>query len=299
MSRRDAVKLLARVAISATLAPVLACTQSRPVDTRPSVTSAPERAPQRLIREIDHVLLRTDDAGSLFDRLSNDLALPVAWPLFTYRGFVSGAVGFGNVNLEVLQHVEGDAPPFAAPPATYPIGLAFEPLTVDDAVRELDARGLAHSEPFEDGISDVIRWTSIDLTGPPECPIMLFVKYSFDQDARRAQLGQQLRERSGGALGIDSVEAVEIGVRDLNAAGGRWQTLFAPEGSTPQWQPGAGPALRLTESHSDRFERIVFRVRSLPLAVDALRNREILGEVTAAYADVNLGEGDPALRLAI
>ena len=89
---------------------------------------------------IDHILLRTDDAASLFDRLSNDLALPVALPLFMYRGLLSRAVGFGNVNLEVLQHVEGDAPSFASAPGTYPIGLAFEPVTVDDAVRELALR---------------------------------------------------------------------------------------------------------------------------------------------------------------
>ncbi len=252
---------------------------------------------ERLVRQVDHVLLRTDDAAALFDRLSNDLALPVAWPLFTYRGFLSGAVSLGKVNLEVLQHKEGAPPPFAAAPGTYPIGLGFEPVSVDGAVRELDVRGIEHSAPFEDGINDAIRWTSIDLTGPAECPIMLFVKYAFDQEARRAQLAGQLRERQGGPLGIERAVRVELGVRDVSSAGERWQRFFAPDAATPQWAPAAGPAVQLVEGEADRFERIVIGVPSLEAAVGALRERRMLGEVGDAYADIDFGDGHRALRL--
>jgi hypothetical protein len=298
MSRRAAVKLFAGAAISLTLAPALACRASQREDeTHTPGTSLADLAPPQLIRQIDHILLRTDDAQSLFDRLSNDLALPVAWPIFTYRGFLSGALGFGNVNLEVLQRVDGDAPAFAAAPGTYPIGLAFEPVTVDDAVRELDARGLAHSVPFDDGITDTIRWTSIDLTGPAECPIMLFVKYSFDQDARRAQLGQQLREQGGGPLGVTSVLGVEIGVRDMPSADARWQNLFAPDASAPRWHTGSGPEFSLIESEADRFERVVLAVSSLAAAADAARKRDILADATDTYADIDLGDGHRPLRL--
>ena len=304
VTRRAALKLLAGAAISAALSPTLACRGDegdapRVDDKRaPAPTSSgTDRVSQPLVRQMDHILLRTDDAQSLFDRLSNDLGLPVAWPLFTYRGFLSGAVGFANVNLEVLQHVEGDPPAFAAAPGTYPIGLAFDPVNVEGAVRELDARGIAHSAPFEDGISDSIRWTSIDLTGPKECPIMLLVKYAFDQDARRAQLGGQLRERGGGPLGVQRVAGVEIGVRDVGSAGERWQELFAPDGSPPRWQPGAGPAVRLLAADDDRFERVVLSVQSLAAAEDSLRARGILGEATATYADIDFGDGRLPLRL--
>jgi hypothetical protein len=251
-----------------------------------------------VVRQIDHILLKTDDAQMLFTLLTETLQIPVAWPIFTYRGFHSGAAGFGNVNLEVLQHAEGEAPPFARAPGTYPIGIAFEPVTVDGALRELDAREITHSEPFDDGISEAIRWTSVDLEGAPQSPIRLLVKYAFDQEARRAQLGAQLRERSGGPLGVMSLRAVELEAADVATARAEWQRLLDPivDSSPGEWLLGAGPALRIVEGEADRFRRVVVAVHSLGAAIAALRERDLLGESSPDFAD--LGPSDGAIRFA-
>jgi hypothetical protein len=284
---------------------VLGCSDGDTTDTAPTRPPAPtpsqtEVATSAIVRQIDHILLKTDDAQRLFAFLTETLQLPVAWPLFTYRGFSSGAAGLGSVNLEVLQPVEGDTPEFARRTGTYPIGLAFEPITVDSAVRELDARAIMHSAPFEDGINDAIRWTSIDLAGPPECPVLLLVKYAFDQDVRRSQLGAMLAERNGGPLGVDDVAAVEIGASDIVAAAARWSALLRPIDSddTGTFRFERGPALRLLPADGDAFQRIILRVRSLDAATRALNDIRALGETGPGWVDLALEDGAPApLRL--
>jgi hypothetical protein len=297
-SRRRALMLAAGAALYAA-----GCTNSddddspatptRPPAPTPDATQLAERA---IVRQVDHILLKTDDAPSLFTLLTDTLQIPVAWPIFTYRGFHSGAAGFGNVNLEVLQHAEGGAPDFARAPGIYPIGIAFEPVTVGGALRELEQREIEHSEPFEDGISDAIRWTSVDLEGAPQSPIRLLVKYAFDQDARRAMLGSQLRERNGGPLGVMSLQALELEASDVDAARTEWKRLLdpIPESSPGTWTLGNGPRLRLVAGDGNRFRRIIVAVRSLRSAIDALRERDLLGDSSGDYAD--LAPADGAIR---
>lgn len=124
------------------------------------------------------------------------------------------------------------------------------------------------------------------------------MKYSFDQDARRAMLGAQLRERNGGPLGVMSIDSLEFEVTDVGAARTEWQTLFDP---TPQsepavWRLGAGPTIRILAGDADRFRRIVIAVRSLPAAIDALRERDLLGATSTDWAD--LAPTDGAIRFA-
>ena len=55
-----------------------------------------------IARKIDHILLRVDDARAAFALFTGPLALPVAWPPFSYLGFLSAAVSFGEVKLHVF-----------------------------------------------------------------------------------------------------------------------------------------------------------------------------------------------------
>jgi hypothetical protein len=267
---------------------------TRAVAPTPSGT---ERAGTAIVRQVDHILLRVDDAAAAFATLTETLQIPVAWPLFEYRGFHSGAAGFGGVNLEVLQHASGDVPAFAEQAGVYPIGIAFEPVTVDGAIAQLDARGIGHSEPFDDGISEAIAWTSIDLDPTPDTPIRLLVKYKFDQDARRAMLGSKLRERNGGPLGIRRLDAIEIGARDAGAASARWQALFDPIAPVlpGYWEFYDGPAIRLIEADEDRMLRLIILVESLPAAVAELGARDLLGQEGEGWAEIAGFDG--ALRL--
>jgi hypothetical protein len=54
------------------------------------------------VKRIDHILLIPEDPRGLYDFLTQELRLPVAWAFREYEGFASGGVFVGNVNLEAL-----------------------------------------------------------------------------------------------------------------------------------------------------------------------------------------------------
>jgi hypothetical protein len=62
--------------------------------------------PELLVRQIDHIIIRSDEAEGLFRLFSEKLNLPVAWPYRSYGAFSSGGVGFGNVNIELMLRSE-------------------------------------------------------------------------------------------------------------------------------------------------------------------------------------------------
>jgi catechol 2,3-dioxygenase-like lactoylglutathione lyase family enzyme len=304
ITRRGFLRLGGTAAVSGAALALVGCDDesgSEEATGTPALTPPQtEVASGAIVRQVDHILLRTDDAQRVFSFFTEALALPVAWPLFTYRGFTSGAVGFGSVNLEILQPVEGDTPAFARAPGTYPIGIAFEPIAVESAVRELDARGIGHSVPFEDGINEAIRWTSIDLTGPAECPVLLLVKYGFDQEARRAGLGREVVGTQGGPLGVIAPAELELGVQDLDAAMARWGSLLGQvelEGDARVWRGGSGPLIRFSASDDDHFERIIMYVHSLDRARRTLNDlRALVGE-GADWIDLGFEDSHAPIRL--
>jgi hypothetical protein len=196
-----------------------------------------------IARKIDHILLRVDDARAAFALFTGPLALPVAWPPFSYLGFLSAAVSFGEVNLEFLEPTDpGNT--FRTLPGTRLIGLAFEPWSIQDAVAGLDRCSIGHSEPwhYEHRIPDggvVASWTSLDIEGWPGLPVGLFVKYDRDQDERWRAATTQLWAIAGGPAGITGV--AEIRLPD----GGRpefWKSIGPDPGDRV---PFPGPALHV------------------------------------------------------
>jgi len=255
-----------------------------------------------IVRQIDHILLKTDDVRRLFELLSGPLALPVAWPLFPYRGFLSGAVSFGRVNLELLQPLDPGLPEAWRAPGTRLLGLAFEPPDVASAVRLLDERGIGHGppEPFRleaPGGVAAASWTTVDLDGTPECPIQLLVKYDRDQDERRVALGGQLADRDGGPLGVLSLDAVELALPDRPNAMAHWRRLLGPPVSEtpPSWRLGDGPAVRLVPADSDRAGTLAIRVRSLGRARRVLHERAALGAAGAGWVALATDDGSPGV----
>ena len=57
---------------------------------------------RQVVKQLDHIIARVDDAEPLFKFLSEALQLPVAWPLRSYPSFTSGGIALGNLYLEVL-----------------------------------------------------------------------------------------------------------------------------------------------------------------------------------------------------
>src|SRR5262245_49076856 len=150
---------------------------------------------EAIIRQIDHVYVPLDDAKTAFVFLTESLKLPEAWPYADYGFFGSGGVSLGNVNLEALQR--NDLPGGTPQHPARITGIAFEPaVEVDEVMRVLDSRGIAHTPPMPyvpPGREDPF-WTNVgfDVTeGTFVC------KYHFDVAARRKQLKDELDARSG------------------------------------------------------------------------------------------------------
>src|SRR5262249_33658038 len=215
------------------------------------------------------------------------LKLPEAWPYADYGFFGSGGVSLGNVNLEALQR--NDLPGGTPQHPARITGIAFEPaVEVDELMRVLDSRGIAHTPPMPyvpPGREDPF-WTNVgfDLTeGTFVC------KYHFDVAARRKQLKNELDARSGGALKVIEGAELVVGTRDRERSVERWSRLLDPlaRAADDSWSVGGGPAIRLVTSSSDAVKHLVLRVRSL----DGARNG-------ADAAGIEVAETDGGLSIA-
>jgi catechol 2,3-dioxygenase-like lactoylglutathione lyase family enzyme len=251
-----------------------------------------------LVKQIDHVVLRTDDVNALFALFTETLQLPVAWPIFSYRGFISGAVSFGAANLELLQPVGTDHVPTILAPGTRLIGLAFEPESIETGVAELDARGIARKEPWTYRLSEAVSWTNIDLDAWPDCPILLLVKYSRDQDLHRAGFSERLAAGGGGPLGVRSFSEVLVGETRPATAESRWQKLFDPLSASKDrvWELGAGPAVRLVAAERDGLLAARIGVKSLWEAAAFLERSGLLDASSGNEASLALPGGSDVIR---
>ena len=249
------------------------------------------------IRQIDHVMIRTGDPRELYAFFAETLQLPIAWPMTSPRaGVMTGGVGFGNVNVEAIQF------PGQTDPRPRLIGLALEPLALDESLIELDRRGLTSGErrPLiatgPDGSRRTL-WTNVtlrqfsDSDSPADATIHIFLsEYSptyVNVDERRARLRAQLVNNGGGPLGVVDVKEVIIGAVDVEMTRRLWQRLLDPTPSVTSntWTIGAGPAVRLVPAAENRVQALVIRVASLERAKAFLREKQLLrvdaaGQVT-------------------
>lgn len=120
-----------------------------------------------IVKRIDHVVVRVDDPGPLFELLSGPLGLPVSWPMQNRGWYASGGISFGNACLEVARL--GRSRSRGAGSARL-FGLALEPHPLSGCLHELSARGIPHSlpVPFRSEGPDGIRglcWTNVVLGG--------------------------------------------------------------------------------------------------------------------------------------
>ena len=270
------------------------CVSALPVAS----TRLPPQVVEPVIRQVDHILISSDDPASLFDFFAGTLHLPVAWPLADYEGFSSGGVGAGNVNIEVLRApVRKGSSPVRGARARY-AGFAFEPVPLLQSLAQLKTRGITHGprEPYRSALpdgSEGISWTTVVLTQFSQSGLSVFLcEYNpafLNVEIRRNQLGGRLALDEGGPLGIRFVKEIVIRTKDLNGDSERWQRLFLPVAPSMAngWQIGNGPAIRLTPGSGREIQRIVLRVASLSRARDFLERKQLLGAVTARGITLN------------
>ncbi len=236
-----------------------------------------------IIRQADRILIESGDPKSLFNFFADTLLLPVAWPITDTRGFISGALGAGNVNLEFFRRAEPDNAAGRKPGAARYAGIAFEPYPLPNSLREMQVAGIPYAPP-EPYISTLpkgtqgVLWTTVALPymSRPGMSIFLY-EYSPEYlraDIRRNQLGNRLVLNGGGPLGLQAVSEIVIESTNLEKDKTQWALLLGTQTSSGSWRAGAGPAIRLIPGEEDRIQSIVFKVESIARAKEFLiKNR--------------------------
>jgi hypothetical protein len=274
-----------RTLLTVAFAAICLALRLSPLDAQQALPAAPP------VRQVDHIMIRADDPTKLYAFFTETLRLPSAWSLATRGVALSGGVGFGNVNVEVI-HI-----PDQKPSQAVLVGFALEPSPLADCLQELTRRGIPYAQPrplvrTEPDGSKTTLWTNVpllqfsDSDRPANANIYIFVsEYGpayVNVAERRARLRRELLDSDGGLLGVRSVEEIIVGVTDLNAAGALWQSLLdpLPPSAPGLWRVGEGPAIRLVQAQENRLQGLVVGVRSLGAAESFLRHRALLGPVS-------------------
>jgi len=237
-----------------------------------------------IIKQVDHILLTPEDPQGLFDFLSQELKLPIAWPYQKYGGFASGGVFAGNVNLEALIF-----PHSVVSTSSKIAGIAFEPSTsTEEIVKELDRRQIAHGEPetYEVGPegSKVKLWTNtiIENMVPGSfifiCEYHIHKIYKVEPTAMREKLEKDFKNVNGGLLGIEYVSEIKIKLKNRAKALEKWQNLLKPYECFQDgcFDLGKGPSLRFLESDQDYIYSLKLKVQSLKKAGDYLSSKGLI-----------------------
>ena len=239
-------------------------------------TQAARLPTQVLVRQIDHILIGSNEPEQLFRLFCEKLGLPVAWPFRSYGQFSSGGVGLGNVNIELIgsEHRQSGLTAVALEPTA----------SLSEVLSRLDAQGLKHGAPApfsQKDSSGAVRllWTTVNVTTLSPAGTVFFCKYNFDVDERRARINRELQSHGAGPLGIESVMELVIGVKDMAAARHDWSILLGQsrQAKKPLWQIGTGPAIRLVAAQEDHFVLLHLKVKSLERARAFLKGQNLLG----------------------
>lgn len=233
-----------------------------------------------IIRQVDHILVASNDAEELFSVFSDTFQLPVVWPMSDYGKFASGGVSLGNVNLEIFRvPVSADSvvgAQFA--------GFALEPAPLQSALQELEAREIAHGSPTPfnstktDGSASTL-WTTVMLPSVSNEAMAVFLcEYTHDIVGQRQHYLNQLRSQDGGPLSLESVDEIVCGVSGAQKSSEQWQSLLNPllPSSPGVWELGGGPAVRVIQADVNGIRELVVSVRSLSRARGFLRECGLL-----------------------
>lgn len=108
-------------------------------------------------------------------------------------------------------------------------------------------------------------------------------KRAFDREA--------LRAAGGGALGLESVREITVGVKDYEQANRNWEKFLAPVEplSHGLWEIADGPAVRLVQAEQDAIEGLVLKVSDLESARTFLREKDMLDSTRSGPVRIDPG----------
>lgn len=262
----------------------------------------------RIVRRIDHLSMVVDDAPATFEMLRERLGLVVGFPMFDVPDEMRSAAGertgffaLGNIALEV---VEASVIPREKRDEIEVNIIVFEPDPIDDAVAELDRRGISYVPPrpivIPEGAEFPLTFLR-DAQSKPEpgsihgtqlifqgfiggnalamCYEWAYVPVSVMRDSMR----RALDEAPDRPLPIVGATEVVIGATDVDAERRRWQQLLDPvvEQEPGLWGFEDGPALRLIAHERNAVVGLVLQVSDVERAVRYLKEHDMLASRSA------------------
>lgn len=269
-----------------------------------------------LITCIDHIMIRVNDAiyDHVFSLFTDTLQLPISWDVHNdYPPFKAGGVVAGNISMEIFR--SGEQPLYPSQAQIY--GIALEATPLPECLQELTRRGIPHLPPYaipqaylsnrgefytlvylgELLGTDLSHFFSADQIGLGAIDHLIFdqvfhhgtiflCEYNptfWNIPEERPKKKALLQEKHGGALGLEDVQNLIVGVTDPAHAQEQWQCLLAPLEPTREetWQLKEGPAIRLVPHKRDEILAMTWKVASLEQACTFLQAKGMQGEVTA------------------
>jgi hypothetical protein len=237
------------------------------------------------IKQVDTILLVVDEANDvnhLMSVFSEMFQLPVSWPAMELQTSFSGCVYAGNVNLEPIAFLEDSDRVLSRIG-----GIGFEIETALIAtLEEIKRREIPYTGPYPFTVTDSLGQAQthystavLDQLSSPQMSNYLCeykpIAFSLSSTPtietvtqQKALLKQTLENRSGGPLGLQYVEEIVVGARNLTESRRRWQKLFDPIPPRGEgvWKIGVGPQIRVVPAMENEIQSLVIKVSSLAKA---------------------------------
>jgi hypothetical protein len=220
--------------------------------------------------------------------LYGEMAKPGSEGKTLYAGF-----SVGNAYIEPCGPYKNDAPFGPDQPARF-LGLTFAcAAPIADAARELDRRGIRHSDPFGSGQLRFVYVTDDLLTSRRQA-VGLWEILDPSDHANLDFAASALRQAKGGPLGIRRIAEVRVRVLGKERLA-QWDRFLAPSRRRADvCRAGKGPSLRLVSGQECEIDSILLEVESLAKAKAVLSERQLLGNQVRGAVEL-----DPAKTLGL
>jgi hypothetical protein len=231
---------------------------------------------QGLVKQVDHIMLDSENPRELFDFFAQELKLPVVWPYQEYGNAASGGVFAGNVNLEPILFRRKHE---TLTTSSKIIGLAFEASRpTEEILEELGRRKIFYFPPetmrlgSEDSKMKIATNTVLQKLLPGSfvfiCEYHIYQAFNTDLARMRKKWKNDLAKNDGGPLGIVSVSEIKIKTKNKAEALKNWQNLLRPNACFRGecLDLGEGPSLCFLDSDQDCLYSLKIKVKSLEQA---------------------------------
>ena len=235
-----------------------------------------------LALELDHVIIKSSRAEELFRFFRDMLMFPVSsdYKVIVPGVFSSGTVSVGNVHLECAQ--VGLGSDFTIPEdGQAPYGGLCMDADRQFGEMELQRRGLKYEVLAPLAPDGKPMFTNLKIGGLTTVDQQFSLTYyreTFDPIERKRRMMHELRQRSGGPLGVLGAADIILGASNHEESEMIWTRILGNPVTPHQWKLTADdPTLWLVPAeHIHRLIGITLRVTSIQSAKNYLHEQSAL-----------------------